>query len=358
MLVSQAATAQSLRVSWDANIDPFTAGYRIFGGTQPGVYSWTVDVGNTTTAPLPPFPPGSSYFFVVRAYNAIGEMGPASNEASIDLGPPGVPTGVSAASTGSRVTLSWGPPGDGAAVGQYLVSVGTGPGAANIVSDAGVGNQLSVSGDLGPGRYFARVRAANTFAPGPFSSEIAFVVGGPDAPGNPSGLVVTWQGTVATFRWNQGVGAANYILEAGSTPGGSNLGAFNMGGATQYSVDVPVGTYYVRVRAANLGGVSGPSNELVVRGPGAPARPGTLTATNTAAAVTLRWSAPSSGAQASGYVLEAGSGPGLANLAVVQLGNQTTYVAAAPPPGTYYVRVRAINARGAGDASNEVIVRR
>jgi predicted phage tail protein len=130
-----------------------------------------------------------------------------------------------------------------------------------------------------------------------------------------------------------------------------------MGAATQYSVDVPPGTYYVRVRSANAVGVSGPSNEITVRGAGAPSQPTALSASNSASAVTLRWTAPS-GAAPTGYILEAGSAPGLANLAVVQLGAQTTYVAAAPPPGTYYVRVRAVNARGTSAPSNEITVRR
>jgi predicted phage tail protein len=122
-------------------------------------------------------------------------------------------------------------------------------------------------------------------------------------------------------------------------------------------VDVPPGTYYVRVRAANAGGLSGPSNELTVRAPGAPGRPTGLSASSTATTVTLRWTAPA-GAPPDGYVLEAGSAAGLANLVSVRLGSQTTYVASAPPPGTYYVRVRAVNGRGAGEPSNEVVVRR
>lgn len=352
-----AASAQSYSVTWDRNADPFTVGYRIYGGIQPGNYIWSQDVGNATSASLPPLPPGGTYYFIVRAYDASGRLGPGSNEASIDLGPPGMPTDLTATTVGSRATLSWRPPGEGAAVGQYLVSVGTAPGASDLVNRAGVGTQLSVSGDLAPGRYFARVEAANRHSAGPTSSEVVFIVGGPDQPQSPSGLTVSWRGTVATFSWRAGAGASSYVLEAGSASGASNLGRFNVGAATSYSVDVPPGTYYLRVRAANISGVSGPSNELTVRGAGAPARPTGLTAANTSTAVTLRWTAPAGGL-ATGYVLEVGSAPGLANLVSVQLGNQTTYVAAAPPRGAYYVRVRAVNARGASGPSNEVVVRR
>ena len=73
--------------------------------------------------------------------------------------------------------------------------------------------------------------------------------------------------------------------------------------------------------------------------------------------MTLRWTAPA-GTPPDGYVLEAGSATGLADLVSVRLGSQTSYAAAAPPPGTYYVRVRAVNGRGAGEPSNEVVIRR
>jgi hypothetical protein len=77
---SAAAAQTTYSAIWDANTDPHTVGYRVFGGVASGAYTWSVDVGNATTAALPPLSPGSSYYFVVRAYNAAGELGPASNE--------------------------------------------------------------------------------------------------------------------------------------------------------------------------------------------------------------------------------------------------------------------------------------
>jgi CO/xanthine dehydrogenase Mo-binding subunit len=53
------------------------------------------------------------------------------------------------------------------------------------------------------------------------------------------------------------------------------------------------------------------------------------------------------------YILEAGSAPGLANLATVPVPT-TTYAASGVPRGTYYLRVRAVNAIGTGAASAEV----
>jgi enediyne biosynthesis protein E4 len=86
-----------------------------------------------------------------------------------------------------------------------------------------------------------------------------------------------------------------------------------------------------------------------------PGAPSNLTAGGSGFNVTLNWQAPVSGAALSGYLLEVGSAPGITNLAAFLLGPATTLNAAAPP-GTYYVRVRARNAAGAGSASNEVVV--
>lgn len=346
-------------VSWDANTDPYTVGYRVYGGTTSGQYGWSIDAGAATTATLPPLAPGSAYFFVVRAYNSAGQLGSPSNEVSVDVGGrPGTPLGLSAAVSGSFVTVSWSPPSGTAAVAQYLVYVGTAPGASDLVNGLSVGTALSVSGAVPPGRYYARVQAVNGYGAGPISAEISFVAGGTDQPGNPSGLAVTWNGTVATLAWNPGSGATTYYIEAGSVPGATDLARIEVGAVTRYAVDVPPGTYYVRVRAASASGVSGPSNEIVVQGRGAPERPTSLSASGSNGVVDLRWFAPTAGAQPTGYVIEAGSAPGLANLATLQVGLQTRLVVTDVPPGVYYVRVRALNARGTSPASNEITVRR
>ena len=124
------ALAQSYSIAWDRNGDLYTVGYRVYGGVRPGDYTWSQDVGNATSFPLPPLAPGATYYFSVRGYDATGRYGPSSAVASIDLGPPGTPTALTATSVGSRATLSWQAPSEGAAVLDYLISVGTAPGAS------------------------------------------------------------------------------------------------------------------------------------------------------------------------------------------------------------------------------------
>ena len=56
------------------------------------------------------------------------------------------------------------------------------------------------------------------------------------------------------------------------------------------------------------------------------------------------------------YVLEAGSGPGLSNITVFNVGAATSVSVPAVPPGTYYVRVRAANSGRVGLPSDEIVI--
>jgi hypothetical protein len=73
--------------------------------------------------------------------------------------------------------------------------------------------------------------------------------------------------------------------------------------------------------------------------------------------VTLGWLPPPSGDMVASFVIEAGSFPGAANLVSYSTGTSAlSFAAANVPRGTYYVRVRAMNALGVGPASNEAVV--
>ncbi len=89
----------------------------------------------------------------------------------------------------------------------------------------------------------------------------------------------------------------------------------------------------------------------------APAAPINLSSASSGSTVTLTWGAPSSGDPVATYIIEAGSGPGLANLANFTTNSTaTSFSASGVGAGTYYLRVRAQNAGGSGAASNESIL--
>lgn len=87
-----------------------------------------------------------------------------------------------------------------------------------------------------------------------------------------------------------------------------------------------------------------------------PFAPLSLVSSVVGSTVTLVWAANPLGPTATAFQLHAGSGPGLSNLAVVQLPATATAFSVSAPPGTYFVRVLGVNAVGVGPASNEVIV--
>lgn len=272
---------------------------------------------------------------------------------------PGAPASFAASATGSTLVASW-----SAASGQvseYVLEAGTTAGATDI-GTLSTGLQTSFSAPVAAGRYYLRVRARNASGLGPASSEASVLVGAATPPPPPQGFVATSAGGTVTLQWTAPVGGAplGYQVEAGSQPGLANIAVFSVSGTSLMVGGVPPGVYYVRVRALGPAGASAPSTEatLVIQPPGLPGAPSGLTwSVDAGRTVTLAWSAPVAGAAPLGYALEAGSMPGLADIvAPAFIGQTTSYVVPNVPPGTYFVRIRAVNAAGMGAASDEVLV--
>ena len=89
----------------------------------------------------------------------------------------------------------------------------------------------------------------------------------------------------------------------------------------------------------------------------APLQPEGVTSQVSGRHVTVSWSLPATSPDVTNYVLEAGSGPGLSNLALMCVdGNETSLNVVDVPPGRYYVRVRGRNVTGLGAASSEIVL--
>lgn len=188
-------------------------------------------------------------------------------------GSPGAPTAFVTTSSGVFVTMTWKAPTTGGTPTGYVIESGSAPGLTNIANFSSGSSVPGFSADkVGLGTYYVRVRAINAAGAGPVSNEsILVVTGGPGiaAPGAPSGLTAKAVGLFVTISWKApttGGAPSSYILESGSGPGLTNIENFSTGStATTFSADkVGVGSYYVRIRAANSGGVSAPSNEAVL----------------------------------------------------------------------------------------------
>lgn len=178
---------------------------------------------------------------------------------------PGAPRAITANVSGSTVTLGW-QPGAPPAATSFTVEVGTSAGGSNV-GVFPVGTATRVSGALASGTYFTRVRSVGANGPGGASSEAIVTVPTPSTPpGAPGTLTASTANGVASLTWGAAAGnATTYVVEAGTAAGLANVGTFATGHLdTTFITPAPSGTYYVRVRAANAFGVSGPSNEVTV----------------------------------------------------------------------------------------------
>ena len=321
----------------------------INGTPVPLTGSTTVPISETTT-------------FTITAANAAGQTATASATVVLDASAEPQPViNTRAEVSGSRVTLSWQRNPQGSAPTDYIVSVGSYPWGEDLVHNQPVGNVLSVSADVPRGSYYARVRAANAVAVADSGEQVFFRVGSEIAP--PGNLVAEWSGSQAMLRW--GAAAADssssepseYVLEAGTAPGMTDVARIPMGSATTFSANVTSGAYFVRVRAVNAMGDSNPSREIVVAAPGTAAAPTGLNASRNGAHLKLSWNAPAGAPQILAYLVEVGSDPYHSDLGKVLIGS-VTEVASRVPRGTYFIRVRAVTASGIGLPSNEVVVRR
>ncbi len=186
------------------------------------------------------------------------------------------------------------------------------------------------------------------------------------APAAPTGLSGTVSGSIVTLTWTAPAGGdppASYLVQAGSSAGLTDLASFDTGTtATSLAVfNVPAATYFIRIRATNSAGTSGPSNEfqLVVTAAapcGSLSAPTGLLASVTGSTVVLTWATPS-GCAPTSYIIQAGSTPGASNLANFSTGSTaTTFTATDVGAGTYYIRVLGVNAAGQSPASAEIVV--
>ena len=79
--------AESVTLAWDRNPETDVTGYQLYYGTNSGIYSQTVNVGNTTEVVIPDLESRTTYYAVVTAYNTAGLESFLSEELAFKIGP-------------------------------------------------------------------------------------------------------------------------------------------------------------------------------------------------------------------------------------------------------------------------------
>jgi hypothetical protein len=147
-----------------------------------------------------------------------------------------------------------------------VIEAGASPGGANLFNgNVGAGTQLSAT--VAPAVYYVRVRGVNASGTGEASNEIVLTATGCAVPAAPTGLNFSLAGNRVTLSWNPAAGAVAYSLEAGTSPGATNVFNGTVGAATTLVTPAPSGTYYVRIRSANSCGISNPTSEVTIMVP-------------------------------------------------------------------------------------------
>ncbi len=261
-----------------------------------------------------------------------------------------VPSNLRSHAAGADTVFTWDPMASPPA-GGYVIEGGFAAGQSAAALP--VGNATSIALPMPAGPVFIRVRPQGSTE---VSNEIVAGCVAPPLP--PTALTTTLVGTMLTLAWTSPAAAVtSYTLVAGTAAGLSNVVTLPLGPQTSVSGTVPGGTFFTRVTASNACGTSGPSGEVffTIGAPDAlPAAPTALTSSVSGSTLTLSWTAPAG--PVSGYMLEAGSAPGLANIGAATVGAATSFIIPGVPAGAYYVRVRAVSSAGSGAPSQDVLI--
>lgn len=277
-------------------------------------------------------------------------------------GVPGEPMALSARVEHGIARFTWAPPqSEGDAI-SYRLEAGVSRGGT-AVTFAATAPVFDLAG-VPDGRFFVRVRGINEFGVGVASDDYVLdVQGGFNPPDPPTVLTPGALSSRLELSWaapSAGGRVEGYVVEAGSRPGLADLGRVSLGMATSFAYRGSVrGTVFLSVRAVNRAGVSRRSAERMYSSSGFPSGLLTLTVSAAGGGMSFAWEWPPSTGRPWGithYRLVVGSVPGGEDTIIETTGPFPFWGLSRVPPGRYYVRVQAVNANGAGPASNEVYV--
>ena len=266
---------------------------------------------------------------------------------------------------GTTIRFRWAAPLTGGEVGEYVLEAGLNPGQATYTVPMGLTRSLSVP-NVGPGKYYVRVRARNEYGSSPPSNEAVTTVGCRELPRPLSGLSARVRGGVVSLTWTDPDGCedTSYDVGVGTIHGAGDVQSFATPDKAAATL-LPPGTYHARVGAISDAGISASTNlQFTVTGSTCvvPRFRSTLKANVVGHSVGLEWSPlepdiaeEDDAVLEVSYVLEAGLSPGASDLGAAPVGRIDS-LQTPVPPGVYYVRIRPANACGAGVPSNEVRV--
>lgn len=242
---------------------------------------------------------------------------------------------------GSQVTMQWAY--DGPATAGFVLAAGLGSGQTVVAVPTGSASPI-VTLAAPPGRFYVRVHLAEDVTRQSPSNEVVLVVGVPEAPSAPSGLLGTSAGSRLDLTWTNtfegGAPAGVTLLVSGAVSAALPLGLTD-----RFSFQgVPPGTYSFSVVASNGAGTSAPSSPVTLTFPitcsGAPLPPTRFLAYRTGNTVSVVWEPAQSGPAPTDFILRVSE----FGLSIPTGGART--VSGAVGAGSYTLSVAATNSCG------------
>ncbi len=363
---------QQVSLTWNAATGFPAPGYNVYEGTSAGGESGVALNGGTpisgTTYTATGLTNGTTYYFKVRAVNALGTSG-LSTEAKAQAGAvPGAPTGVTPTPGNQQVSLTWTAATGFPAPGYNVYEGTTSGGESGTPLNGGTpisGTTYTATGLTNGNSYYFTVKGVNALGTGPASTEVKSIpVGPPDAP---TGLTAAPGLAQISLSWtapgNDGGSAIQgYNVYEGTTSGGESNTPVNgtLISGTGYTATSLTNrtTYYFTVKAVNAVG-TGPASTEASATAGAPLAPTGLTATENSflnTKINLSWTAPATNGtpNPTGYKIYYGTASGQETTLYGTVGAVTNTIVTMPAGLTkYYFIVEATNGNGSGPPSNE-----
>ncbi len=213
---------------------------------------------------------------------------------------------------------------------------------------------LAITGLVDGTRYALQLRAVNAAGAGRASTTLGVRSGTDTAPGTLR--VVSRTGNTLTLAWAAapaGLEPTSYRIEGGLAGQPQVLATLPTGGpATQFTVTVPDGAFFVRVTAlfgTTVLGTSAPQT-IAAGVVGAPPAPGALLGSVSGQALALSWRNALEGPAPTGIRLSVTG----ALTTTLDLPPTESFTYPTVPAGTYTFTVRALNGSAAGPASTPV----
>lgn len=253
------ALAGEAILTWDPNSEGDLAGYRVYVGLLPGVYSPPIDVGRVTSWTVPNLTAGLTYHFAITAYDTDGNESGFSNEARKtipllnDLIAPLISSITNSNRTLNSALITWGT--DEPADTRIEYGTTTAYGLTTPLVSSLVTVHSQTLSNLLPGTlYHYRVLSRDAAGNLATSADHVFTTISdtttPTVPGNVSGAALST--TQINLTWSvstDNVGVAGYrIYRNGAEIGTRSVPTFSDGGLT------PDTLYSYRVAAYDAAG--------------------------------------------------------------------------------------------------------